>query len=105
MNSFIKRTSRPPRVVLLENHGLIALGVTTAFLVMLLSSVIGTGVPGFFQTVFVADVLVDKAKIDPNGKGDEATLRAGDYTALARSAISHSPKSASSAGNGPAGTT
>lgn len=68
-------------------YGIAALTVTTIFLVLLLSSIVWKGVPGFFHNVIVTDVLVDAAKVDPQGKGDPATLRAGDYTALARAAL------------------
>jgi phosphate transport system permease protein len=68
-------------------YGIAALAVAAAFLFALLSSVVMRGIPGFFQHYLVADVLVDAAKIDPEGKGDAATLRAGDYTAVARAAL------------------
>lgn len=68
-------------------YGIAALTVTTIFLVLLLSSIVWKGVPGFFHNVIVTEVLVDAAKVDPQGKGDAATLRAGDYTALARGAL------------------
>ena len=68
-------------------YGIAALGITTAFLVLLIASILTNGIPGFFAHSFVADVVLDKAKLDPNGKGDAATLRAGDYTAIARAAI------------------
>ncbi|OYW53544.1 MAG: phosphate ABC transporter, permease protein PstA [Hyphomicrobium sp. 32-62-53] len=68
-------------------YGIAALAVAAAFLIALLSSIVMRGIPGFFQHYLVADVLVDAAKIDPEGKGDAATLRAGDYTAVARAAL------------------
>ncbi len=68
-------------------YGIAALAVTIAFLLALLTSIVSRGIPGFFQNVMVADVLVDPAKVDPDGKRDAATLRAGDYTALARAAL------------------
>lgn len=68
-------------------YGIAALVVTTTFLLVLLSSIVSKGVPGFFQNVIVTEVLVDAGKIDPEGKGDAATLRAGDYTAIARAAL------------------
>ncbi|MDX2308419.1 MAG: phosphate ABC transporter permease PstA [Hyphomicrobium sp.] len=68
-------------------YGILALAVTTAFLVLLLASVVGNGIPGFFAHGFTTEVVVDRAKIDPEGKGDADTLRAGDYTAIARAAL------------------
>jgi phosphate transport system permease protein len=68
-------------------YGIAALAVTTTFLVLLLSSIVTKGIPGFFQNYLVTEVTVDAAKVDPQGKGDPATLRAGDYTALARAAL------------------
>lgn len=68
-------------------YGIAALGIAAAFLIALLSSIVSKGIPGFFQHYLVTEVLVDAAKIDPEGKGDAATLRAGDYTAVARAAL------------------
>ncbi len=68
-------------------YGIAALAVTIAFLLALLTSIVSRGLPGFFQNVIVTDVFVDPAKVDPDGKRDAATLRAGDYTALARAAL------------------
>lgn len=68
-------------------YGIAALAIAAAFLFALLSSIVTKGIPGFFQHYLVTEVLVDAAKIDPQGKGDAATLRAGDYTAIARAAL------------------
>jgi phosphate transport system permease protein len=68
-------------------YGIAALAVTIAFLFALLASIVSRGLPGFFQNVIVTEVFVDPAKIDPDGKRDGATLRAGDYTALARATL------------------
>ncbi len=68
-------------------YGVLALAVTTAFLAVLLTSIVSRGIPGFFQHYLVTDVLLDAAKVDPEGKRDAATLRAGDYTAVARAAL------------------
>lgn len=70
-----------------KSYGIAALVVTTVFLLALLSSIVMRGIPGFFQTYLVTDVVVDEAKVDPDGKRDPATLRAGDYTAIARAAL------------------
>jgi phosphate transport system permease protein len=68
-------------------YGIAALAVTIAFLLALLASIVSRGLPGFFQNVIVTEVFVDPAKVDPDGKRDAATLRSGDYTALARAAL------------------
>ena len=70
-----------------KSYGIAALAVTTIFLVMLLSSIVVRGIPGFFQNYLVADVLVDAAKVDPKSKGDVDTLRAGDFNGIARAAL------------------
>ena len=70
-----------------KSYGIAALAVTTIFLVMLLSSIVVRGIPGFFQNYLVTDVLVDAAKVDPKGKGDAETLRAGDFNGIARAAL------------------
>jgi len=68
-------------------YGVGALVVTVLFLAALLTSIVVRGIPGFYQHVLVTDVLMDRAKIDPDGKGDADTLRAGDYAAIARAAL------------------
>lgn len=68
-------------------YGIAALAVTTLFLVALLASIVSRGIPGFFQNYLVTEVFVDPAKVDPSGKGDAQTLRGGDYTAVARTAL------------------
>ncbi len=68
-------------------YGVGALVVTVLFLAALLTSIVVRGIPGFYQHVLVTDVLMDRAKLDPDGKGDADTLRAGDYTAIARAAL------------------
>ncbi len=70
-----------------KSYGIIALCIAATFLIALLASIFSRGIPGFFQHYLVTEVLVDAAKIDPQGKGDAATLRAGDYTAVARAAL------------------
>ncbi len=68
-------------------YGIVALVITTSFLLALLTSIVSRGVPGFFQNYLVTEVLVDAAKIDPQGKGTPEALRAGDYSAVARAAL------------------
>jgi len=68
-------------------YGLFALALTTAFLALLLTDIVRRGIPAFFEHTAALDVAFDKGVIDPDGKGDEATLRSADYTALANAAL------------------
>lgn len=68
-------------------YGLFALALTTTFLVVLLADIVRRGIPAFFEHTAAIDVAFDKGVIDPDGKGDEATLRAADYQAIANAAL------------------
>lgn len=67
--------------------GVAALTITTVFLVVLIADILAKGMPAFWQHYLVLDVPVTAEKVDPEGKMTADVLRAGDYTALARSAL------------------
>ncbi len=68
-------------------YGVAALVVTTLFLVVLLADTFIKGVPAFWQHTLDLEVAVTAADVDPSGSGDPATLRGGDFTAIARKAL------------------
>ncbi|MGZ8371573.1 MAG: phosphate ABC transporter permease PstA [Rhodoplanes sp.] len=68
-------------------YGLIAIGLTTLFIVAVLADILVRGIPAFFQYQLVLDVKVDQSEIDPQSTRDPAVIRAGDYTALVRNTL------------------
>jgi phosphate transport system permease protein len=68
-------------------YGLVAIGLTSLFLVVVLSDVFIRGLPAFFQHRVLLDVTVDPAEIDPQNTRDPATIRAGDFQALVRNVL------------------
>ncbi len=69
-------------------YGIAALVVTSAFLIALLGDILIKGTPAFRETSAMLEVTVSEADVDPQAKRDAATLRAGDYTAVVRRALS-----------------
>ena len=68
-------------------YGLIAIGLTTLFILAVLLDILVHGIPAFFQYRVVLDVTIDQSEIDPQGTRDPAVIRAGDYAALVRNAL------------------
>ena len=68
-------------------YGLIALSITTVFLVVLLTDVIRRGIPAFFEHSLVIDVPLKTEDIAPGGKRDPASLRQVDYFPVLRDAL------------------
>jgi phosphate transport system permease protein len=68
-------------------YGIAAIGLTAAFLVVVLVDILVKGLPAFTQYRLVMDVTVDKAEIDPQGSNDPTVLRGGDYQLLVRNAL------------------
>lgn len=68
-------------------YGLIAIGLTTLFIVAVLADILVRGIPAFFQYQLVLDVKVDQSEIDPQSTRNPAVIRAGDYTALVRNTL------------------
>ena len=76
-------------------YGLVAIGLTGLFLVLVLSDILVRGLPAFFQHRLVLDVNVDPAEIDPQNTRDPAVLRGGDFQAAgAQRAARHVPRRA-----------
>lgn len=68
-------------------YGLLAIGVTAVFLVVVLTDIVMKGLPAFTQHQLMMDVKVDAEEVDPRGTGDIATIRAGDFQKLVRDAF------------------
>ncbi len=68
-------------------YGLIALGITAAFLVVLFSDILRNGLPAFWQHSLVLDVPVKAEAIDEGGKKDAAAIRGADYFPITRDAL------------------
>ncbi len=69
-------------------YGLASILVAMGFLATLLVSIFGNGYTAFQQTYIRLNIDFSKAELDPNGTGDPAVLRQGNYDALVRSALS-----------------
>ena len=70
-----------------KSYGVAALTVTTVFLVFLITDIIIKGMPAFWQHRVTLDVPLKAETIDPEGKRDATAMRAADYMALARGAL------------------
>lgn len=68
-------------------YGIAALVITTSFLVALLGDIVIKGLPAFWQHSLTLDVTVAAADVDPQATGKAEVLRAGDYTAVVRRAL------------------
>ena len=67
-------------------YGLLAICIGVGFLVILLASIGSKGYTTFVQTSVTLDVTLDKADIDPDGKGEEA-LASANYGGLIKNAL------------------
>jgi phosphate transport system permease protein len=68
-------------------YGVLAILFGLAFLSVLFGTIISKGYTAFVQSSFLLNVKLDRSIIDPDGKGDQATLMNADYTKLARQAL------------------
>jgi len=68
-------------------YGLAAIGLTTIFLLVVLSDILVRGVPAFWQHRLQMDVTIDPAEVDPQGTRDPSVIRTGDFPALVRNAL------------------
>ena len=68
-------------------YGLIALTVTTVFLVVLLADILARGLPAFWQHSIVLDVPVKAEEIDPDNKRAELAQKAAELQSQRRSWI------------------
>jgi len=68
-------------------YGLLAIGLTAVFIVLVLTDIVLKGLPAFTQHRFVLPVNIEASEIDPQGSKNPAVIRQGDFQALARNAL------------------
>jgi phosphate transport system permease protein len=68
-------------------YGLLAIGLTALFIVVVLADIIGKGIPAFTQYRLVLDVNISQDDIDPRQTRDPAVIRTGDFAAVVRNAL------------------
>ncbi|MPZ36550.1 MAG: phosphate ABC transporter permease PstA [Rhizobiales bacterium] len=68
-------------------YGLLAIGLTAMFLVVVLADILIRGLPAFTQHWLRLEVTVNAAEIDPKGTRDPAEIRQGDFQLLIRDAL------------------
>lgn len=69
-------------------YGIISLVISVVFLVALLSNIVMTGWPAFWQHSVTLDVKLPADQIDPENKKTRDVLAVADYMALAKGALS-----------------
>lgn len=68
-------------------YGLIALAVTTIFLVTLIADIVIKGLPAFTQYSLALDVAVPADLVTPQQKSDPVAIRSADYFPVTRDAL------------------
>ncbi len=68
-------------------YGLIAIGLTCLFLFALLADILVKGLPAFVQHRLVLTIPIERSEVDPQNTRDPETIRAADFSALARNAL------------------
>jgi phosphate transport system permease protein len=68
-------------------YGLVAIGLTALFIVVVLADIVIKGLPAFTQHRLLLEVNIDPAEIDPRQTRDPAVIRTGDFSALTRNAL------------------
>jgi phosphate transport system permease protein len=68
-------------------YGIAAVAIALLFLAVLLGTIVFNGYTAFLQTEILLPISFDRQVIDPEGKGDRATLSAADYSELVHSAL------------------
>ncbi|MEQ1710725.1 MAG: phosphate ABC transporter permease PstA [Hyphomicrobium sp.] len=71
-----------------KSYGILALAITTVFVVVLLADVFMRGLPAFWQHRIVLDVPVAADAFGEPGKVDAASIRSGDYFPITKAALS-----------------
>ncbi len=70
-----------------KSYGLLALGITSVFVVILLADVFVRGLPAFWQHRLVLDVPVAADAFGAPGSVDAAAIRGGDYYPVTKAAL------------------
>ena len=68
-------------------YGIVAIGLTALFILVVLGDIVTKGIPAFTQHRLLLDVTIDPAEIDPRQTRDPAVIRTGDFSALTRNAL------------------
>jgi phosphate transport system permease protein len=68
-------------------YGMIAIGISLAFLAILFASILSRGYTAFAQSVIQLEVFFDPAEIDPSGQRNAQDLWNANYTKLATGAL------------------
>jgi phosphate transport system permease protein len=68
-------------------YGLLAIGLTGIFLVLVLADILIKGLPAFTQYHLNLEVKVDPAEVDPQNSRDPNIIRTGDFHALVRNSL------------------
>jgi phosphate transport system permease protein len=68
-------------------YGLIAIGISLAFLAILFTSIVSKGYTAFMQSAIRLDINFDAAEIDPSGQRSAEDLAAANYPKLANAAL------------------
>ena len=68
-------------------YGLVALAVTTIFLVVLIADIVRKGLPAFTQYSLLLDVAVPEDLVDPQKRNDPVAIRSADYFPVTRDAL------------------
>ena len=61
-----------------KSYGLIAIGLTALFLVVVLADILIKGLPAFTQYHLLLDINVSQADVDPSGTRKPEAIRGGD---------------------------
>jgi phosphate transport system permease protein len=65
-------------------YGLIAIGLTAVFLVVVIADILVKGLPAFVQYRLLFDVNVAQSEVDPSGSKSPEAIRGGNFQALVR---------------------
>jgi phosphate transport system permease protein len=68
-------------------YGLLAIGLSGLFLLVVLTDVLRKGIPAFTQYHLNLEVKVEPVDVDPQNTRDPEVIRAGDFHALVRDAL------------------
>jgi phosphate transport system permease protein len=68
-------------------YGIAAIFAALAMLAVLLGSIGATGISAFTQTEIALDVVLDPAKIDPDGTRDPAVIARGNFRTIVRDGL------------------
>src|SRR5687767_9733989 len=68
-------------------YGIMAIVITTVFLVVLFVDIFSKGIPAFTEHTLQLTINADASKLDPDNSKDPAKIRGGDFNGLIRSKL------------------